>query len=413
MSQIIEMSKKLKHASYGLSEASSKDKNEALREVALSLDRNRSHILSQNSNDIKAAEEIGMKESLIDRLMLNDERIDGMIKGILQIVELEDPIWRSNKVWTLENGLIINRMTVPLGVIGIIYESRPNVTVDAFSLAFKSSNCVILRGSSSALNSNIALVKAIKEGLKRSNISEDVIFLIDDADRKLVKEMLTLNEYIDVIIPRGGNDLIRFVIDNATIPTIETGVGNCHIYVDNTGKFDMALKIIENAKVQRPGVCNACESILIHKDIASDFLPLLHKLIGDRVELRGCAETLELIDIMEANEADWFEEYLDYKLAVKIVNNIEEAISHINKYGTKHSEAIITENYSNANLFLRRIDAAAVYVNASTRFTDGSEFGFGGEIGISTQKIHARGPMGLNELVTTKYTILGNGQYRE
>lgn len=413
MSLIIEMSKKLKYASFGLSEASSRDKNEALREVALSLDRNRSHILSQNSNDIKAAEEIGMKESLIDRLMLNDERIDGMIKGILQIVELEDPIWRSNNVWTLENGLIISRMTVPLGVIGIIYESRPNVTVDAFSLAFKSSNCVFLRGSSNALNSNRALVKAIKEGLKRSNISDDVIFLIDDADRKLVKEMLTLNEYIDVIIPRGGNDLIRFVIDNATIPTIETGVGNCHIYVDNTGKFDMALKIIENAKVQRPGVCNACESILIHKNIASDFLPLLHKLIGDRVEMRGCAGTLELIDIMEANEADWCEEYLDYKLAVKIVNNIEEAIAHINKYGTKHSEAIITENYSNANLFLRRIDAAAVYVNASTRFTDGSEFGFGGEIGISTQKIHARGPMGLNELVTTKYTILGNGQYRE
>jgi glutamate-5-semialdehyde dehydrogenase len=304
-------------------------------------------------------------------------------------------------------------MTVPLGIIGIIYESRPNVTVDAFALTLKSGNCILLRGSSSAVNSNIALVKSIKEGLRASSISEDVIQLIEDTDRSIVKEMLTLNDYLDVIIPRGGTELIRFVVDNATVPTIETGIGNCHVYVDETAKLQDAVNIIRNAKAQRPGVCNACETILVHEGVASEFLPLIYDALRDEVELRGCSETRKVIDVKEADDSDWSEEYLDYILAVKVVSDLEEAVKHIQKYGTNHSEAIVTENYTNANYFLRRVDAAAVYVNASTRFTDGGAFGFGGEMGISTQKIHARGPMGLNELVTIKYTVVGKGQIRK
>ena len=309
--------------------------------------------------------------------------------------------------------MTISKMTVPLGVIGIIYESRPNVTVDAFSLALKSGNCILLRGSSSAIHSNKVLVRAIKEGLRKSKVSEHMVALIEDTDRNIVKEMLTLNEYIDVIIPRGGADLIRFVVDHATVPTIETGIGNCHIYVDESANLENALQIITNAKTQRPGVCNACETTLIHENIAPKFLPMLAAALKDKVELRGCLRTREIIQVTEAMDMDWMEEYLDYILAVKVVSNVDEAIRHIQEYGTKHSEAIITENYTNANYFLRRVDAAAVYVNASTRFTDGGAFGFGGEMGISTQKIHARGPMGLNELVTVKYTVVGNGQIRQ
>ncbi|QUH19499.1 glutamate-5-semialdehyde dehydrogenase [Alkaliphilus sp. B6464] len=413
MSNLIEKCARLRDASHLLAATPTNSKNAALHLVANSLKKNSSYILAENEKDIKIAKEKGTKESLIDRLRLNEDRIQGMIDSINTIIKLNDPIWKSNDVWTLENGLTISKMTVPLGVIGIIYESRPNVTLDAFALALKSGNCILLRGSSSAIHSNKALVKVIKEGLMESEISQEVVQLVEDLDRSIVKEMLTLNEYIDVIIPRGGADLIRFVIDNATVPTIETGVGNCHIYVDGSANLENAIKIIMNAKVQRPGVCNACETTLIHESIASEFLPMLYDALSDKVELRGCPKTIEAINIKGAVDSDWAEEYLDYTLAIKVVSDINQAIDHIQKYGTKHSEAIITENFTNANYFLRRVDAAAVYVNASTRFTDGGAFGFGGEMGISTQKIHARGPMGLNELVTVKYTIIGNGQIRE
>lgn len=413
MSSLFEKSKSLKNASYDLSLANTIDKNNALQKVAESLNENKDLIISENKKDIIRAKKNGMKDSLIDRLLLDEYRIDNMIKGIQEIISLKDPIWKSDEVWTIENGLTISKMTVPLGVIGIIYESRPNVTVDAFSLSIKSGNCILLRGSSSSINSNIALVHVIKQGLKNSNISENIIELIDDTDRALVDEMLKLNEYLDLIIPRGGKKLIDFVVKNSTVPTIETGVGNCHIYVDESADQNKALDIIENAKVQRPGVCNACETVLIHKNIKNEFLLKLKKRLENKVELRGCEHALESIDIKEANENDYIEEYLDYILAIKVVSDVNQAINHINKYGTKHSEAIITESLRNSNLFVKRVDAAAVYVNASTRFTDGSQFGFGAEMGISTQKIHARGPVGLNQLVSNKYTIVGNGQIRK
>ena len=413
VSNLIEKCEKLKEASYILSTVSAKSKNMALNLVVDSLKKNMAYILSENQKDIEIAKESGTKESLIDRLKLDEIRMQGIIDSINTVIKFDDPVWRSNDVWTLENGLTISKMTVPLGVIGIIYESRPNVTVDAFALALKSSNCILLRGSSLAIHSNRALVKAIKEGLEKSEINPNVVQLIDDPDRNIVKEMLTLNEYIDVIIPRGGADLIRFVVDNATVPTIETGSGNCHTYVDETANLKNATDIIVNAKVQRPGVCNACETILIHENIANKILPMIHEALNTKIELRGCPKTREIIDVKKATDEDWGKEYLDYILAIRVVPNIDEAIKHIQKYGTKHSEAIVTEDFTNANRFLRMVDASTVYVNASTRFTDGGEFGFGGEMGISTQKIHARGPMGLNELVTIKYTILGNGQIRE
>lgn len=304
-------------------------------------------------------------------------------------------------------------MTVPLGVMGIVYEFRPNVTVDAFSLALKSGNCILLRGSSSAINSNLALVKAIKEGLNNSNISSDVIQFIEDTDRKYVLEMLKAKDYIDLVIPRGGKNLIDFVLDNASVPTLQTGEGNCHVFVDESADLDKALLIVENAKTHRVGVCNACETLLVHEKIAEKFLPVLYEKLKDKVELRGCHNTLSILTIVRASELDWYEEYLSHVLAIKVVNGVDEAISHINKYGTKHSEAIVTENYTNANKFLRQVDASTVYVNASTRFTDGGEFGFGAEMGISTQKIHARGPVGLEQLVTNKYVVLGEGQIRK
>ncbi|WP_213818208.1 glutamate-5-semialdehyde dehydrogenase [Garciella nitratireducens] len=410
---LINQCKELKKASLILEMANTNVKNDALESVCKSLIKNQDFILKENQKDIQNAKRKNIKESLIDRLVLTEDRIQGMIDGIRRIIDLKDPIWQSNKVWTLENNLTISKMTVPLGIIGIIYESRPNVTVDAFGLALKSGNAILLRGSSSAICSNKALVKAIKEGLRNSKIPEGVIELIEDTDRNVVKEMIRLNDYIDLIIPRGGKGLIDFVVQNATVPTIETGVGNCHIFVDESANQKNALKIIENAKTQRPGVCNAIETVLIHKQIAKEILPNLYQLLKDRVELRGCEITQEIIPVVPATEQDWQEEYLDYILAIKVVENLEQAIAHISKYGTKHSEAIVTENYSNAKTFQRRIDAAAVYVNASTRFTDGGEFGFGAEMGISTQKMLPRGPMGLEELVTIKYTIQGNGQIRE
>jgi len=413
MGEVLEKAKRLKEQTVNLASLDTKDKNTALLQVGKSIVENMEFILQENEKDVESARKSGVKESLVDRLLLTENRVLDMVAGLRKIVDLKDPIWRSKEVWTLDNGLTISKMTVPIGVIGMIYESRPNVTVDAFGLAFKSGNCMLLRGSSTALHSNKALVQAIHKGLEAAGMSRDVVALVEDPNRETVKDMLTLNEYMDLIIPRGGAGLIQFVTKNATVPTIETGVGNCHIYIDDSANLDDALKIVENAKVQRPGVCNAVETILVHCDVAAEFLPSLYDRLSSKVEFRGCERTRVLIKAVEAKEQDWEEEYLDYILAVKVVDNLQEAVDHIQRYGTKHSESIITQNYTHANQFLRQIDAAAVYVNASTRFTDGSQFGFGAEIGISTQKIHARGPMGLDELVTIKYTILGNGQIRE
>lgn len=413
MTYIEEKGKLLKAAEKQLSIASTKDKNIALEKVAQAIEARREEILRANQEDIEAGKASDMSAALIDRLTLNNERLDGIIEGIRTVIKLPDPIWKSNKVWTLENGLTISQMTTPLGTIGIVYESRPNVTVDAFSLALKSGNCIILRGSSSAIKSNTALVQAIKEGLSNSPISEDVVQFIDDTDRDLVLDMLKANDYIDLIIPRGGRGLIQFVIQNATVPTLQTGEGNCHTFIDESANLEAALKILINAKTQRLGVCNTCETLLVHEAIKDDFLPMAYEALKDKIELRGCPRTLEVIQVKEATEEDYWEEYLDAILAVKVVKDVDEAIAHINKYGTKHSEAIVTESLTNANKFQRQVDASSVYVNASTRFTDGGEFGFGAEMGISTQKTHARGPVGLEQLTTYKYLIMGQGQVRE
>jgi len=410
---IEEKGKLLKAAEKQLSIASTKDKNIALEKVAQAIEARREEILRANQEDIEAGKASDMSAALIDRLTLNNERLDGIIEGIRTVIKLPDPIWKSNKVWTLENGLTISQMTTPLGTIGIVYESRPNVTVDAFSLALKSGNCIILRGSSSAIKSNTALVQAIKEGLSNSPISEEVVQFIDDTDRDLVLDMLRANDYIDLIIPRGGRGLIQFVIQNATVPTLQTGEGNCHTFIDESANLEAALKILINAKTQRLGVCNTCETLLVHEAIKDDFLPMAYEALKDKIELRGCPRTLEVIQVREATEEDYWEEYLDAILAVKVVKDVDEAIAHINKYGTKHSEAIVTESLTNANKFQRQVDASSVYVNASTRFTDGGEFGFGAEMGISTQKTHARGPVGLEQLTTYKYLIMGQGQVRE
>lgn len=402
----------LKNAEQYLSTSSTKEKNEALQNVINSIENNRKEILKANKEDIEVGKANNMSAALLDRLYLDDNRLNDIIQGLSTVIKLPDPIWQSDKVWTLENGLTISQMSVPLGVIGIVYESRPNVTVDAFSLALKSGNCILLRGSSSAINSNKALVKAIKEGLNNSSISQDMIQFVDDSDRALVLDMLKANEYIDLIIPRGSNSLIQFVIENATVATLQTGEGNCHTFVDQSADLKKALEIIVNAKTQRPGVCNACETLLVHEKIKDKFLPMVYEALKDSIELRGCSITRGIIDTREARENDYATEFLDTILAIKVVDDTAEAISHINKYGTQHSESILTRNLNNANQFQRKVDAATVYVNASTRFTDGGEFGFGAEMGISTQKIHARGPVGLEQLTTYKYLIMGEGQIR-
>lgn len=403
----------LKKASADLGGMGTDEKNKALRIVAEFLKKREKEILEANARDVAAAEAEGMKSSLVDRLRLTSARIDDMIAGIDTVVSLKDPVWNSRDVWTLENGITVSKMTVPLGVISIIYESRPNVTIDAFTLALKSGNAILLRGSSSAIHSNKALVAAVKEGLQSGPVSDEVIELVENTDRAVVGELLNMTDYLDLVIPRGGAGLIKFVTENSKVPAIETGVGNCHIFVDQSADREDALNIIENAKIQRPGVCNSCETVLIHRSIAGDFLPALEKRIGDRVELRGCSETEKIIKVKKADEQDWETEYLDYILAVKVVGSCDEAISHINTFGTMHSEAILTNDLANSRRFQRLVDAAAVYVNASTRFTDGGAMGFGAEMGISTQKVHARGPMGLNELVTVKYVMNGDGQIRE
>ncbi len=413
MSYVIDKLRQLKNVEQELLKASAEDKNIALEQVALSLDRNRGSILEANKEDLIQADKNHMTDALKDRLMIDDSRLDGIIAGIRQVAKLQDPIWESDKTWTLENGLTISKISVPMGTIGIIYESRPNVTADAFSLAFKSGNGIILRGSSSAINSNIAIVKAIKEGLGKTNISQEVIQFIEDTDRKHVSELLEAKGLVDLVIPRGGKGLINLVLETAKVPTLQTGEGNCHIYIDESGNLEDAVKIVVNAKTQRTGVCNACETVLINEKIAGEFLPKLYKELKDKVEIFGSEEVREIIDVNLATDEDWATEYLDSKIAMKIVKNVDEAIEHINKYGTMHSESIISENYSNIKKFTKLVDASTVYVNASTRFTDGSEFGFGAEMGISTQKLHARGPVGLEQLVTYKYIVLGEGHIRK
>ncbi len=389
-------------------------KNEALLHTAEVLLDMSAYILSENARDVRKAKENGMNPGLVDRLLLDQSRIEGMAEGLRQVAALPDPVGEIRSMKQRPNGLMIGQKKVPLGVIGIIYESRPNVTADAFALCFKTGNAVILRGGSDAFYSNQAIVKAIRTALQHFAIPQDAVQLIEDTSRETVQEFMKMNQYVDVLIPRGGAGLIRTVVENSRIPVIETGTGNCHIYVDESADFNMASEIIFNAKTQRIGVCNACESIVVHEKIVDAFLPCLKRRLDEmHVEMRGDARALKAAEgLTPAAEEDWGTEYLDYILSVRTVSGIEEAIAHINRYNTGHSEAIITSDYANAQRFLNEIDAAAVYVNASTRFTDGYEFGFGAEIGISTQKLHARGPMGLEALTSSKYIIYGNGQIR-
>lgn len=407
--------KRAKAASKKTAVLTTVERNNALRSVGDALIKHSDEIMEANRIDIENARANGMKPALLDRLSLNGERIKGMVEGLLQVADLEDPIGEITHMKKRPNGLMIGYQKVPLGVVAIIYESRPNVTVDAFSLTFKSGNAVILRGGSDCINSNIKLVDIIRDSLKSVGLDEDSIILITDTDRKYVNELMKLNEYVDVIIPRGGAGLIKNVVNNSTVPVIETGTGNCHVYVDESADLDMAVNIVYNAKTQRIGVCNACESLVVHRAIAEKFIPMVvDKLKEKNVEVRGDSFSMDIDRrIVPATEEDWGTEYLDYIISLKTVENIDEAIEHINRYNTGHSEAIVTKDYDNSRKFTQQIDAAAVYVNASTRFTDGFEFGFGAEIGISTQKIHARGPMGLDALTTGKYVILGDGQVRK
>ncbi|BFK79920.1 glutamate-5-semialdehyde dehydrogenase [Clostridium baratii] len=415
MGELITKGQNAKEASYILSNLSTTRKNEALESMAKKLLEKSDYIINANKKDLEEAKLKGMSESMLDRLSLNEDIIKGMADGLRDVINLNDPVGEVLGMWNRPNGLQIGQKRVPIGVIGIIYEARPNVTCDAAGLCLKTGNAVILRGGKEAINSNIAIIETLREGLKETNIPEDAVQLIYDTRREIATEMMRLNDYIDVLIPRGGAGLIKAVVQNATVPVIETGTGNCHIYIDSECDIDMAKDIVVNAKTSRPSVCNAAESLVIHEAIANEALPVIANALKEKgVILKGDKKSIEIVDyIEEATEEDYYTEFLDYIMSVKIVKDIDEAISHINKHNTGHSEAIVTKNYDSSQKFLQRVDAAAVYVNASTRFTDGAEFGFGAEIGISTQKLHARGPMGLKELTTTKYIIFGNGQIRE
>lgn len=415
MSQLETIGRQAKEAESFMRTLASQRKNEVLLFAADALIKSTDLILEENMIDVENGRRKGMHEGLIDRLMLTSERIEGMAEGLRSIAALEDPIGEVLGMKERPNGLLIGQKRVPLGVVGIIYEARPNVTADAFGLCFKTGNVVILKGGSDAIHSNKAIVTCLQTVLDRFSIPRYAIQLIEDTSREVTAQFMRMRTYVDVLIPRGGAGLIRSVVDHSTIPVIETGTGNCHIYVDESADYEMAANIIFNAKTQRIGVCNACESLVVHENIIGDFLPYLKLCLDQKqVELRGDEVARQVLPmITEAKEEDWGTEYLDYILSVKTVSSIDEAIAHINKYNTGHSEAIITRDYANAQKFLNEVDAAAVYVNASTRFTDGYEFGFGAEIGISTQKLHARGPMGLKALTSTKYIIYGNGQIRK
>ena len=412
---IINIGRRAKDASRIMITASTNLKNYALLHMAEALINNKDTIIKANITDMELGKKNNLSGAMLDRLMINQERIEKMAEGLKNVATLQDPIGEGVKRWKRPNDLDISMVRVPLGVIGMIYESRPNVTVDAAALCLKAGNAIILRGGKEAINTNMALAKVIIKAATLAGLPEGCIQLIDRVDRELVNKLVKLNDYVDVIIPRGGKGLKKAIIENATVPIIETGSGICHIYVDSQVDLSMAEDIIVNAKTQRPGVCNAVETVLVHKDIANEFLPKLSKKLYELgVEIRICEKGMDIIKgAKAASDEDWATEYLDLILSIKVVDSMEEAIDHIFKYGTKHSEVIITTSYENSQRFLREVDASCVYVNASTRFTDGSEFGFGAEIGISNQKLHARGPMGLVQLTTTKYLIYGNGQVRK
>lgn len=412
--QVLAQGKKAKEAARVLAGISSGTKDRALHAMARALEEEKDRILAANAIDMAEGKDRGLSKAMLDRLMLNEARIEEMAAGLRAIAALADPVGEVTSMWTRPNGLQIGRVRVPLGVVGIIYESRPNVTADAAGLCVKTGNAVLMRGGAEAFNSNLAITEVISRAAEEAGIPAGAIQLVQVKDREAVNVMLKMNQYLDVLIPRGGAGLIQTVIENATVPVIETGVGNCHVYVDEDAEIDMALNIVVNAKTQRPGVCNAMETLLVHEKIAPRFLPLVaEKLSSLNVELRGCEKSRNIVPWMkEATEEDWATEYLDLILAVRVVDSFEQAVEHIHTYGTKHSEAIVTQNYRRAREFLRIVDAAAVYVNASTRFTDGFQYGLGAEIGISTQKLHARGPMGLEALTTIKYIVFGDGQVR-
>ncbi|MBM6615986.1 glutamate-5-semialdehyde dehydrogenase [Desemzia sp. RIT804] len=414
MESLTQLGMQAKKASRKLAQASAQEKNQALLIMSRLITEHQKDIIAANQKDLAAAESNGIKGNMLDRLALNEERISAMAEGIKQVAELPDPVGTIESMRKLDNGLTIGRQSVPLGVIGIIYESRPNVTTDAGVLCFKSGNAVILRGGKEAIHTNKAIITVLQKALSQTDFPQDSIQLVEDTSRASSTGLMTLTEYLDVLIPRGGAGLIKAVVENATVPVIETGVGNCHIYIDKDAQLEMAKDIIVNAKCSRPSVCNAAETLLIHEDVAAAFLPEIETALSEyHVELRADEKAGAILaKSIPATEEDWETEFLDYILAVKVIPSLEEAVEHIDRYSTGHSEAIVTDNYAAGQQFLREVDSAAVYINASTRFTDGFEFGFGAEIGISTQKIHARGPMGLPELTSYKTIVYGNGQIR-
>jgi len=412
---ILDICKRAKAASLQLAKASNETRSKALLNMAYALEKNQHKILQANRKDVEAAKAKGVKLALLERLILNDRQITNMARCLREVAELSDPLGEIVKAWTRPNGLIIGQISVPLGVVGIIYESRPDVTSDASGICIKSGNAVILRGGSDAINSNVAIGEVLRDTLAEAGLPKDAIQVVSVTDRRAAEELMKMREYVDVLIPRGGADLIKTVLEKASIPVIETGTGNCHIYVEEDADLNWAVDIVINAKVQKPGACNAAEKLLVHGKVAKQFLPVvIDALRKNKVEVRGCEKTVKIVpDVKPATEKDWWTEYLDYIIGVKVVDNLGEAIAHINKYGTKHSESILTADFNKALKFIQEIDAAAVYWNASTRFTDGNQFGLGAEIGISTQKLHARGPMSVQHLTTKKYFILGRGHIRE
>lgn len=412
---VIEMGKRAKEASRVLLTADSALKTKALNALADALEANCDYILTENEKDLQAGREAGMTKSLLDRLALTQARVSSMAEGARQVASFQDPVGAVLSGSVMPNGLEVTKVRVPLGVIGIIYEARPNVTADAAALCLKSGNAVILRGGKEAINSNKAVAKVMRAAVESAGLPADSIQLIEDTTRQSSIELMGLTEYLDVLIPRGGAGLIKATVENAKVPVIETGTGNCHVYVDEFADLQMASEIVFNAKTSRPSVCNAIESVLVHKAVAEKFLPMMKSELDKmNVEIRGCEQTQKILGecVVPATQEDYYKEFLDYILAVKVVSSIDEAIAHVAEHSTGHSECIVTESYTNSNKFTAQVDAAAVYVNASTRFTDGGEFGLGAEIGISTQKLHARGPMGINELTSMKFIVKGSGQIR-
>ncbi len=412
---IQQMGERAREAASALALAGTEEKNGTLAAIAAALGQNTGEILAANRADLDAARGSGMAPAMLDRLALDEKRVQSIAAGVEEIIALPDPVGRTDAGWTRPNGLSITRVRVPLGVVGIIYEARPNVTADAAALCLKSGNACILRGGKEAVKTNIAMAGVMRQALEKAGLPADAVQLVEDTSRETSRQMMGANGLIDVLIPRGGAGLIRAVVENATVPVIQTGVGNCHVYVDSPCDLEMAVNIIQNAKCSRPSVCNAAETLLVHREVADRFLPMA-KAALDRyqVQLRGCPITREILGdtVLPATGEDYATEYNDYILAVRVVGSLEEAVAHIRRYSTGHSEAIVTSDYQHSQQFTRQVDAAAVYVNASTRFTDGGQFGLGAEIGISTQKLHARGPMGLEALTTTKYIVLGSGQVR-